>query len=313
MKKLAIYVGVVKQEENGKFLIQFPDFEKMSIFAENEKSILSVATGLLNTKLKELKDQNLDIPKPLEIREIQKELKEGEFTILVEATSLQEKLIDIENFKKFINHPKIRNGINTVCAGIDRVKSSSTYNKVVTKNQYFISLFGGVLFAIATFLPVVSFGNRFKVGFFTISNFKIFIGISVIQTVIIVGCILCISGLITACFAALRKTVLLISGAIFSLVAYIVSIIFIFTQLWDIASYSREFIHMSYSYYVMFIALVLIFLPLLPEFKRIFMNFKLQKQQRKTVAETEKCEVENEDIEEKEVVEESSEKEVDDK
>ena len=83
MEKTQKYIAVVKQLENQKFLIKFPDFEGVSSVAEKEESIEKVASGILNTKIQELKDEKIELPVPMGIVQVQKLLQEGEFTIFI--------------------------------------------------------------------------------------------------------------------------------------------------------------------------------------------------------------------------------------
>lgn len=46
-KTLNKYIAVIKQLENGKFSISFPDFEGITALAEKEESIEKVAKGIL--------------------------------------------------------------------------------------------------------------------------------------------------------------------------------------------------------------------------------------------------------------------------
>ena len=99
MEKNQKYIAIVKQLENKKFLIKFPDFEGISSVAEKEESIEKVAGGMLNTKIQELKDEKIELPVPMGIVQVQKLLQEGEFTVFVSPKNISKPIIDKENLK----------------------------------------------------------------------------------------------------------------------------------------------------------------------------------------------------------------------
>ena len=59
MNNILNYCIVVKQQENGKFLITYPDFEGISSVAETEKSIQDIAKSTLKLKYEELTFKNI--------------------------------------------------------------------------------------------------------------------------------------------------------------------------------------------------------------------------------------------------------------
>ena len=77
------YIAVVRQLENGRFLISFPDFEGISTTAETEENIQYIAAEVIKIKLTELKKANLEISVPKKITEVSKNLQVGEFTTYV--------------------------------------------------------------------------------------------------------------------------------------------------------------------------------------------------------------------------------------
>ena len=157
------YIAVVKQLENGKFLISFPDFEGITTTAETEESIQDVAAGVIKTKLAELKKANIEAPEPKKITEISKELKDGEFTTYVAVkesfdfkstmTSLKDKESVKETTKEMTN--KVNDFVNNVPEGKENL----------------FGMGGGVLSILNTLLfGIVSikvpFLGNYSIGFF---------------------------------------------------------------------------------------------------------------------------------------------------
>lgn len=157
------YIAVVKQLESGKFLISFPDFEGLTATAETEESIQDVASGIIKTKLAELKKSDMEAPEPKKITEVSKELKDGEFTTYVAIkesfdfkstmTNLKDKEIVKERAKEVTN--KVNDFVNNVPDGKENL----------------FGMGGGVLSILNTlFLAVITikipfFGN-YSIGFF---------------------------------------------------------------------------------------------------------------------------------------------------
>ena len=156
------YIAVVKQLESGKFLISFPDFEKITTTVETEESIQDVAARVIKTKLAELKKANIEAPEPKKIVEISKDLKDGEFITYVSVkesfdfkstmTSLKDKESVKETTKEMTN--KVNNFVNNVSEGKENL----------------FAMGGGILSILNTILlPVLSVGILFfgrKIGFF---------------------------------------------------------------------------------------------------------------------------------------------------
>lgn len=157
------YIAVVKQLESGKFLISFPDFEGLTATAETEESIQDVASGIIKTKLAELKKSDMEAPESKKITEVSKELKDGEFTTYVAIkesfdfkstmTNLKDKEIVKERAKEVTN--KVNDFVNNVPDGKENL----------------FGMGGGVLSILNTlFLAVITikipfFGN-YSIGFF---------------------------------------------------------------------------------------------------------------------------------------------------
>ena len=157
------YIAVVKQLESGKFLISFPDFEKITTTAETEESIQDVAAGVIKTKLAELKKANVEAPEPKKIAEISKELKDGEFTTYV---SVKESF----DFKSTMTNLKDKEAVKETAKEMTN-KVNDFVNNVPEGKENLFGIVGGVLSILNTlFLAVVTiklpfFGN-YSIGFF---------------------------------------------------------------------------------------------------------------------------------------------------
>ena len=157
------YIAVVKQLENGKFLISFPDFEGITTTAETEESIQDVAAGVIKTKLAELKKANVEAPEPKKIAEISKELKDGEFTTYV---SVKESF----DFKSTMTNLKDKEAVKETAKEMTN-KVNDFVNNVPEGKENLFGIVGGVLSILNTlFLAVVTiklpfFGN-YSIGFF---------------------------------------------------------------------------------------------------------------------------------------------------
>ena len=157
------YIAVVKQLESGKFLISFPDFEKITTTVETEESIQDVAAGVIKTKLAELKKANVEAPEPKKIAEISKELKDGEFTTYV---SVKESF----DFKSTMTNLKDKEAVKETAKEMTN-KVNDFVNNVPEGKENLFGIVGGVLSILNTlFLAVVTiklpfFGN-YSIGFF---------------------------------------------------------------------------------------------------------------------------------------------------
>ena len=143
------YIAVVKQLENGKFLISFPDFEGITTTAETEESIQDVAAGVIKTKLAELKKANVETPEPKKITEVSKDLKDGEFTTYV----VVKESFDFKSTKEMTN--KVNDFVNNVPEGKENIFGMAGGA---------LSLLNTLLFAVVT-IKVPFFGN-YSIGFF---------------------------------------------------------------------------------------------------------------------------------------------------
>lgn len=120
------YIAVIKQLENKKFLIKFPDFEGVSGIAEKEESIERVAKGILNIKLQELKYEKIEIPAPMGIGEVQKLLQDGEFTTFV-FTKDEKNILNKDNLKETFDN--IREKSEELLKGDIKENMSKIYSK----------------------------------------------------------------------------------------------------------------------------------------------------------------------------------------
>ena len=124
------YIAVVKQLENGKFLISFPDFEGITTTAETEESIQDVAAGVIKTKLAELKKANIETPEPKKITEISKELKDGEFTTYV---AVKESFDFKSTMTSLKDKESVKETATSLAKGVEGV--SDVYNELRVGNK----------------------------------------------------------------------------------------------------------------------------------------------------------------------------------
>ena len=156
------YIAVVKQLESGKFLISFPDFEGITTTAETEESIQDVATGVIKTKLAELKKANIEAPEPKKIVDVSKDLKDGEFTTYV---SVKESF----DFKSTMTNLKDKESVKETAKEMTN-KVNDFVNNVPEGKENLFAIGGGILSILNTLLlSVLSVEILFfkrKVGFF---------------------------------------------------------------------------------------------------------------------------------------------------
>ena len=276
-KELNRYVAIIKQLENGKFSISFPDFEGIMALAEKEESIEKVATGMLKTKLQELKEENIEFPTPKSISEVQKILNEGEFTTYISVSNETKPIINKENLKGAINN--IRNKSEEFIKGDFKENVEKLYNKseevvkdkignnVKSENYHFIGMIGGIIYALSAFLPIVTinipfFNLKKRLGVTNISDFKDVAGfVDISKQVfairfIVLLVIMC--GIFTA-YSAYRKhnfyfkSAFAISGTLF-----FTTFVYVLIQLFSLEKEIREYVGFSYAWLGLVIALILI-------------------------------------------------------
>lgn len=152
MEKNQKYIAIVKQLENKKFLIKFPDFEGISSVAEKEESIEKVAGGMLNTKIQELKDEKIELPVPMGIIQVQKLLQEGEFTVFVSPKNISKPIIDKENLKNTfdtLRDKSFKENVEKICSKSEEMIKDKIGNNVKEENYNLIGTAGGILFAVS--------------------------------------------------------------------------------------------------------------------------------------------------------------------
>ena len=270
------YIAVIKQLENGKFSISFPDFEGITALAEKEESIEKVAKGILKTKLHELKDENIEFPAPKSIVEVQKLLGEGEFTTYVSISNEAKPIINKENLKGAINN--IRSKSEEIMKGDLKENVEKFYNKseeivkdkignnVKSENYHFIGMIGGIIYALSAFLPIITvsipfFNMKMRLGAANISDLKEiggFVDVSKqIFAVRFIVILVIMSGIFTA-YSAYRKhnfyfkSAFAISGGLFLAV-----LIYVFAQLLGLEKEVREYVGFSYAWLGFLTALIL--------------------------------------------------------
>ena len=270
------YIAVIKQLENGKFSISFPDFEGITALAEKEESIEKVAKGILKTKLQEFKDENIEFPAPKSIVEVQKLLGEGEFTTYVSISNEAKPIINKENLKGAINN--IRSKSEEIMKGDLKENVEKFYNKseeivkdkignnVKSENYHFIGMIGGIIYALSAFLPIITvsipfFNMKMRLGAANISDLKEiggFVDVSKqIFAVRFIVILVIMSGIFTA-YSAYRKhnfyfkSAFAISGGLFLAV-----LIYVFAQLLGLEKEVREYVGFSYAWLGLLTALIL--------------------------------------------------------
>ena len=269
------YIAVIKQLENGKFSVRFPDFEGIMAVAEKEESIEKVAKGILKTKLQELKDENIEISNPKGIVEVQKELEEGEFTTYISIDDTKS-FINKENLKGTIDN--LRNKSEELLKGDLKENVEKIYNKseeivkdkignnVKSENYHFIGMIGGIIYAISAFLPIVTisvpfFGVKLRLGITTLSNLKEvggYVDVSKQVFAISLAVILIFMSGIFVAYSAYRKhsfyfkSAILISGVLF-----IVDFMYVFIQFLRIEKEARQYVGYSYAWLGLILALIL--------------------------------------------------------
>lgn len=280
MEKTQKFIAVVKQLENKKFAIKFPDFEGISSVAEKEESIEKVAVGMLSTKLQELKDEKIEIPNPMGIMEVQKLLKEGEFTVFVSPKMNFKSLIDKEEIKHAFENLKdkpFKENVEKVSLKSKEVIKNKIGNNVKEENYNLIGTAGGILFALSPLLlPVVGarvpFYGKIRIGFLnlaTLEDYSDFIDVSgkifMIRFVIL---LLVMSGIFSAYSAYTKKDFYFKSAVSISAGLFAVTFLYIFIQFMRIESEIRKYVGFSYAWLGMFAGLLLIVVSFVLTYKK---------------------------------------------
>ncbi|WP_300393588.1 hypothetical protein [Fusobacterium sp.] len=269
------FIVVVKQLENGKFAIRFPDFEGITALAEREEGIEKVALGTLKTKLQEIKDENIEIPTPKGIVEVQKTLTEGEFTTYISVED-SKPIINKENLKGTLNN--FRNKSEEILKGDFKENVEKIYNKseeivkdkignnVKKENYHFIGMIGGILFALSAFLPIISvnipfFGLKVRVGVTSLSNlkdFQEFVDVSKqVFAIWFVVILIVMSGIFVAYSAYNKHNFYFKSGFAISGGLFIATFLYVFIQFMRLESEVRGYAGFSFAWVGLLIALIL--------------------------------------------------------
>ncbi|MCI6152068.1 MAG: hypothetical protein MR673_02950 [Fusobacterium perfoetens] len=274
MEKSYKYIAVIKQLENGKFLIKFPDFERITGLAEKEEGIEKVATGILKTKLQELKDENIEIPTAKEIVEIQKTLQEGEFTTYITINNLIKFNINKENVKETFDN--LRNKSEEMLKGDFKENVEKIYNKseefvknkigtnVKSENYHFIGVVGGILYILGAFMPFVGanipFFGKIRFGVTTLGRLKDFQGFVDISqqtfTIRFIVILFIMSGAFTAYSAYRKHKFYFKSGILISAVLYVMAFLYLFIQIMSIDKEARPYIGFSFAWIVLLLGLI---------------------------------------------------------
>lgn len=269
MEKVQKYVAIVKQMENKKFSIKFPDFEGISSVAEKEESIEKVAVGMLNTKLQELREEKIEIPTPMGIVQVQKLLEEGEFTIFVSPKANSKPLIDKENLKNTIDSLRdksFKENVDKIRSKSEEVIKEKIGTNVKEENYNLIGAAGGALFALSAMLPIVGARipiiGKIRIGFFNLSALEDYSDIidmsGKIFMIRFIVLLMIISGAFTAYSAYTKKYFYFKSAVMSTAGLFIVTFLYVFIQLMRIEAEIRKYVGLSYAWFGMFVALALI-------------------------------------------------------
>lgn len=270
------YIAVVKQLENKKYLIKFPDFEGVSGVAEKETSIERVASGILNTKLQELKFEQIEKPIPMELSEIQKNLQEGEFVafitlkaeknIVINKENLKETFDNLQNKSKELLKGDFKENVEKIYSKSEELVQEKIGKNIKSENYSIVGLVGGVLYFLSTFMPMINIRipilGDMKIGFTNLSDieeFGVYVnGVSskmfMIRFVLI---LMMMAGLFVAYSAYKKQLFFLKSGIAMSAGLYGVSFIYVFFQMMSIDSQVRKYVGFSYFWLGMLFSLVL--------------------------------------------------------
>lgn len=270
------YIAVVKQLENKKYFIKFPDFEGVSGVAEKETSIERVASGILNTKLEELKFEKIEKPVPMKLLEIQKNLQEGEFVafitlkdeknIVINKENLKESFNNLQNKSKELLKSDFKENVGKIYSKSEELVQEKIGKNIKNENHSMIGLVGGVLYFLSTFMPMIGiripFFGDMRIGLTNLSDieeFGVYVnGVSskifMIRFVLI---LMMMAGLFVAYSAYKKQLFFLKSGIVMSAGLYGISFIYVFFQMMSIDSEVRKQVGFSYFWLGMLLSLVL--------------------------------------------------------
>lgn len=121
------YVIVLKQMEDNKFSISFPDFPDLTTMAEDDSSIEERALTALKLKLGNMQKNGLEVPEPKKYSEISPTLTEGQFLSSVKIDVME-------------NSPTITttntNEINKNNSSILSQGNNTDQNEIVNSNEH---------------------------------------------------------------------------------------------------------------------------------------------------------------------------------
>lgn len=155
------YIVVVRQMNNGKYMLRFPDFEGVSNVAETDTTINKIANDVLSGKIDEFKMSEIEIPEPLTMAQVAPTLDtaNGEFITFID---LNEKKSNIPNINLGDTFKNVGAGFKKLSKKASKVqitKSEITQKESKisgSKNENYIGLAGGLIITLSSlFLPMI--------------------------------------------------------------------------------------------------------------------------------------------------------------
>lgn len=264
------YIAVVKQLENKKFLIKFPDFEGVSGIAEKEESIDRVAKGILNIKLQELKYEKIEIPAPMGIGEVQKLLQDGEFTTFV-FTQDEKNILNKDNLKETIGNIRekseelLKGDLKENMGKLEDIVQTKIGENIKSENYNMIGVVAGVLYMLSALLPLVSvkipYYATMRFGVLNLSDIEqisMVLDVSsyffIIRFIVI---LMMICGAFVAYSSYKKSQFYFKSGIVLSVVLWGFSFIYLFFQMMRFEAPVREGMGFSFAWLGLFIAIIL--------------------------------------------------------
>ena len=264
------YIAVVKQLENKKFLIKFPDFEGVSGIAEKEESIDRVAKGILNIKLQELKYEKIEIPVPMVIGEVQKLLQDGEFTTFIFAKD-EKNILNKDNLKETIGNIRekseelLKGDLKENMGKLEDIVQTKIGENIKSENYNMIGVVAGIIYMLSALLPLVSveipFYKTMRFGVLNLSDVEqisMVLDVSsqffMIRFIVI---LMMICGGFVAYSSYKKSQFYFKSGLIMALGLGGVSFVYLFFQMMRLEAPAREGMGFSFAWLGLFIAIIL--------------------------------------------------------
>lgn len=264
------YIAVVKQLENKKFLIKFPDFEGVSGIAEKEESIDRVAKGILNIKLQELKYEKIEIPVPMVIGEVQKLLQDGEFTTFIFAKD-EKNILNKDNLKETIGNIRekseelLKGDLKENMGKLEDIVQTKIGENIKSENYNMIGVVAGIIYMLSALLPLVSveipFYKTMRFGVLNLSDVEqisMVLDVSsqffMIRFIVI---LMMICGGFVAYSSYKKSQFYFKSGLIMALGLWGVSFVYLFFQMMRLEAPAREGMGFSFAWLGLFIAIIL--------------------------------------------------------